>query len=270
MTIHRTRWSGRKYAAVIRAQFVNMTQFAMDFGASIALLPISLTILLYVFRSIMPSGEVVGGYTANSLAVYYIGVSLTWQVLAPVSSTMWQSWQDINSGDLSVYLCRPLDYMALRYSRVLAPALINISLSILIHGFVSVYWTGTGFLSVIQFSISVLLSFSTMFSWWFFIGALSFWWERPFTFRDVLWNLITLFSGSLVPVDLLHPVLQSIAQFLPFRGLFFAPAGIFSGHMLAHEVWGSLAMQALWLIVLVVVSQVVWRLGLRSYDGRGG
>lgn len=249
---------------------MNLRQFTVNFFASLMTLPISLIILLYLFRSVTPEGATLGTYSVTHISLYFVGIAITWQVVQPAAITMWESWQDINTGDLAIYLSRPVDYVWLRYARALASSLVYLGLAVLVMIAFQVVQLRVDLIAVLQYTLALWLAFSTLFMWWFLAGALAFWWERPFTFRDLSWNLITLFSGGLIPVDLLTPPLRILSEFLPFRGIYYIPSGIFAGTVSGSLAWQLLGTQFAWLLGMTLLARVAWAVGVRTYDGRGG
>ncbi|HWI64184.1 MAG TPA: ABC-2 family transporter protein, partial [Symbiobacteriaceae bacterium] len=168
------------------------------------------------------------------------------------------------------YLCRPVDYLWLRYARKLAPALVMAVCGTGIQVVVRLILGTWSLVSTLQFLLATLLAFSLWFMWWMLMGALSFWWERPFGLRDIMWNIAGVLSGQLFPVDLLHPALQQAAAWLPFQGLAYVPAALFAGSLSGVEAWGALGQQAVWLVALTAAARLLWAVGVKSYDGRGG
>lgn len=259
----------RKYVTVVRAEFSGMRQFALNFAFQSLRLPVAVLVLVYIYRTVSGGGAL-GGYSALQLALYFVGVAVTWQVCMPALATMWESWEQINKGDLANFLCRPVDYIWFRYARKLAPALVAAGGAAVVHLVVRgvlATWTP---MATVQFLLGAWLAFSLWFMWWFLMGALSFWWERPFGLRDILWNVIAVFSGQLLPVDLLHPAVGRVVGWLPFQGLFYVPASLFAGSLSGSEAWAALGQQAAWLVALTVMARGLWGLGVRSFDGRGG
>jgi ABC-2 type transport system permease protein len=253
----------------VRAEFANMRQFAFNFAVQSLHLPVAVLILLYIYGTIS-GGRALGHYSALKLALYFIGVAVSTQVAMPALTTMWESWEQINSGELSIYLCRPVDTVWFRFARKLAPALVMGACAAAIQTAVRLVlgtWSPT---ATIQFLLGALLSFSLWFMWWFLLGAVSFWWERPFGMRDILWNVVAILSGQMFPVDLLHPALQRMIRWLPFQGLTYVPASLFAGSLSGANAWAALGQQAVWLVALTAAARAVWGAGIRLYDGRGG
>lgn len=259
----------RKYITAVRAAFANLRQFALNFAMQMLAMPIAALVLLYIYRTISGDGSL-GTYSALRLSLYLIGVAVSMQVAWPAFTVMWESWEQINKGDLANYLCRPVDYLWLRYARKLAPALVMAGCASIVHAVVQLLQKTWSPLATLQFGLATLLSFSLWFMFWFAMGAVSFWWERPFGARDIMWNVSALLSGQLLPVDLFHPALQAVIKWLPFQGMAYVPAGLFAGSLTGSAALTALAQQAVWLVALTVLARSLWAAGVRTFDGRGG
>lgn len=259
----------RKYMTAVRAEFANLRQFALNFAMQMLAMPVAALVLLYIYRT-LSGGGALGTYSALQLSLYLIGVAVSGQVAMPAFMVMWESWEQINKGDLANYLCRPVDYLWLRFARKLAPALIMAGCAAVVHSIVQILQNGWSLLATLQFSVATLLSFGLWFMVWFCMGAVSFWWERPFGARDIMWNVIAILSGQMLPVDLLHPALQTVIRLLPFQGMAYVPAALFAGSLSGAAALAALAHQAVWLVALTVLARVLWAAGVRTFDGRGG
>ena len=259
----------RKYVTVVRAELSSMRQFALNFAFQSLGLPVAVLVLVYIYRTVSGGGAL-GGYSALQLALYFVGVAVTSQVCMPAMWTMWESWEQINKGDLANFLCRPVDYVWFRYARKLAAVLVTAGCAAVIHVIVRLILGTWAPVATLQFLLALWLAFSLWFMWWFLMGAVCFWWERPFGLRDILWNVVAVLSGQLLPLDLLHPAVGRLIDWLPFQGLSFVPASIFTGSLGGGEAWAALGQQAGWLMALTVLARALWGLGVRSYDGRGG
>jgi hypothetical protein len=83
-------------------------------------------------------------------------------------------------------------------------------------------------------------------------------------------QLATFFSGALVPLALMPGWLQAVAAALPFAQGLYAPLALLSGIVplsAAPQIW---AVQAAWLVGLVLVSRLVFALAVRQITVQGG
>jgi ABC-2 type transport system permease protein len=83
-------------------------------------------------------------------------------------------------------------------------------------------------------------------------------------------GLVFVFSGIIVPLPFLPSWLQRASSLMPFRGLIDTPLRIYLGQLHGSEAFTALALQGVWLIVLIVIGRVVMSRGLRRLVAQGG
>jgi ABC-2 type transport system permease protein len=82
--------------------------------------------------------------------------------------------------------------------------------------------------------------------------------------------LLVVLSGSLVPLAL-YPDWAQRALFLqPFAGIVDIPFRIYSGNLVGALAYEGLALQLMWIIVLVVVGRVWMSRAMRRLEVQGG
>lgn len=79
-----------------------------------------------------------------------------------------------------------------------------------------------------------------------------------------------ILSGLVVPMPLLPPTLQSVLNFLPFRGVMDTPLRLWSGHLPASALPGLLAHQLVWTFVLIVCGRALLARLLKGLEVNGG
>ena len=72
-------------------------------------------------------------------------------------------------------------------------------------------------------------------------------------------GVVPVLAGLIVPLPLFPGWLQGILYWQPFRGMADVPFRIYSGHIPPSEAVGELAMQWIWLLLIVVFG--IWLLG---------
>jgi ABC-2 type transport system permease protein len=72
------------------------------------------------------------------------------------------------------------------------------------------------------------------------------------------------------PLDLLPGWAHEIVKVLPFQYLAYTPAAIFLGKIQGSELWTSLALEACWLLVFIVLARIMFQRGIQRYSGFGG
>jgi ABC-2 type transport system permease protein len=192
-------------------------------------------------------------------------------------SSAWVVWElnaDVRSGALSMYMLRPINpvwmYVAenlgalpLRFV-VLVPILV-VLLSLLDAAPVThdplllalALWTACA---------AWLLMFASQ----TIVGLLSLWTEQSMSLWDAYFGLFALLSGYLVPLELFPASLRPIANALPFRGMGGLTVEIVMGHLDLRHALEGVAIQAAWLVAVVLLARVVWSRGVRRFGAFGG
>lgn len=233
---------------------------------------VSPIIYLAVWTSIASSKGSVNGLTVNDFTTYYLTLLIVDQITSNiVIHTFAYKVQD---GSLSGELVRPIHPM-------LTNALVNnIAFKALtILGFIPI-WLVLYFLYKPDFSSvtvgNVLLSIPAMIIG-FFVGfllsasitALAFWTTRVYSIHEFYYALMLLFSGQFVPLTLMPPVIQNIAQFLPFQLQIYFPVQLILGNLSQAQITQGFISGILWLSVSIVVFNAIWRNGVKRYSAVG-
>jgi ABC-2 type transport system permease protein len=203
---------------------------------------------------------------------YYLAVSLMILSYRRFWAIHYNVFSDINEGNLSIYLARPIDYQFQWLARMVATLSINVlfTLPVLVISSFLMQLPLPNLMSLLLFFISIYLSAAVLFFIQFCIGTLSFWTERIFATRDLLLNIQSLFSGAIVPLAVFPSIVQEISNYLPFRSIYFVPASIYAGYFSNIEALYNLGIQVFWVFCLFVLSRSFFNKGLVKFDAKGG
>lgn len=101
------------------------------------------------------------------------------------------------------------------------------------------------------------------------LGMTSFWTTRASAGFELYVVCELLFSGRLVPMDLMPPAVQTAASWLPFYWTFGFPIETLVTGMSDAELLTGLGMQVLWTAIGALVVAAVWRRAVRRYTAVG-
>lgn len=126
-----------------------------------------------------------------------------------------------------------------------------------------------GPLEVAVFAVAIWGAYlvRSMFLW--VLGMVSFWSTRASALFELYVVCELLFSGRLVPMDLMPEPLPTIAGWLPFYWSFGFPIETLVVGMGTRELLTGLAMQALWTAIGAAVVAAVWKRAVRRYAAVG-
>ena len=101
------------------------------------------------------------------------------------------------------------------------------------------------------------------------ITCLAFWTTRVYSLREFYYALAVLFSGQFVPLELMPPVIQQIAQFLPFQLMIYFPIQLILGRLPPDAILRNFALGLVWLADRLGLFRWVWRRGVKRFSAVG-
>lgn len=181
---------------------------------------------------------------------------------------------DIMQGDLNSHLVRPLNYFFFRAFHELSYHLIYLPFTTLL--LVALTWQFPQLVSRpaaavtwVLFAVAVVLSFILSLCLEVLVGLGTFWLKETAGLGQLKSLLEAVFSGSLAPLAFYPLILQKVAGFLPFQYLIWFPLQIYLNKLTPLALWSGFFSIALWLVFLGLLIVLVWRRGLRQYEGAG-
>mgnify|MGYP001167457701 FL=1 len=224
-------------------------------------------ILLGVWTEAARGGEF--PLSPGEFARYFLMVFLVRQ--ATVVWVVWEFERDVVEGRLSFRLLRPLDpffdHLAAHTAERLARLPFVVLLTLLFFALFpearflpepGAFLLGLG-LTVLAFLLRYTMQYTT--------ALLTFWTERATSVEEVFFLLYLFLSGTIAPLEVFPEPLKSLALLTPFPYLVYLPAALLAGQEVA--LFPGLWIMLLWGVGFLLLSRLLWRLGLRRYSGQG-
>ncbi len=115
--------------------------------------------------------------------------------------------------------------------------------------------------TVMGFGISFLLGAT--------LTCVGFWTTRVYSLSEMYSAVLVLFSGQFVPLNLMPPIVQQVAQFLPFQLLKYFPIELALGRLPPEVIARDFVLEVFWFAAALALFQAVWRAGLRRFSAVG-
>lgn len=228
-------------------------------------------ILYYLWRAAFAGSAAIGGFTWPEMRTYIL---LAYGINALIGfASASRMMYAIRTGDIVIDLIRPLNYLRVQLALTTGAAVIEAVASALIIALLGVAIGAVppaSPLAFVLFVASLLIGFVTKFLLVFTISLLCFWTISSTGLNWAQGAVISLLSGTLVPIALLPGWLQAVANVLPMRGIVATPVGIYLGQYTGWTLAGVLTLQAAWLIVLWLAADRAWPRAFRAVEIQGG
>jgi ABC-2 type transport system permease protein len=251
---------------------MQMSQYRMNLAIWILSLITEPIVYMTVWTVVTrEQGGSVNGLTAGQFSAYYIA----WMLVRHFSVTLSPDaleWR-VKNGQFSGLMLRPVHPVHIDigenigYKLVALPIILVMMLGLALvfpPQFTLEWWR------VLVFIPAVIVSFLIRFLFHWIVGLIAFWTTRASALFDVLSVSEIFLTGRLAPMQILPPVIVTIATFSPFRWMISFPVELLLGQVAPQDVVPGLAIQLFWLAFMIGLLRVVWGAAVRRYGAVGG
>jgi ABC-2 type transport system permease protein len=260
------------YLEFSRVGFVNILAFRLRYFTGIITYFLNVTVYYFIWSAVYKSGQTIAGYNLAQMITY---VSVGWIIRSFCWNTIDQEIAyEVLEGKITMDLIKPVSIPWMWISRAIGESAFRLGLLTLptavVVGFIFHVQAPSSHENFLLFMVAVLGSFFLMGALNFMIGACAI----PLTsilalIRAKYW-LIELLSGVLIPMSFFPQTAQKILALLPFEHIAFTPLQIYLGKLDRMQALHALAIQWLWVVVLLALAQFWWDFWLRRITIHGG
>lgn len=226
----------------------------------------------FMWLAVYGDRQEISGFTRADIVTYYVLVGLV-NSLA-VSHFARHVRNDVIRGELSSILTKPMHYLFYRSLQDFAYHIISffffgaifVTLLVFRVDYISLPASIT---NTMLFFIAVLLSYLISCMLEFIVSLSAFWLGESGALAQMRTMVEAVFSGHLAPLIFFPLFLQKIGEFLPFRFQIYFPIQVYLGKLSPLELVYGFAGALAWIGVLTCFVLLIWRQGLRRYEGAG-
>jgi ABC-2 type transport system permease protein len=233
---------------------------------------VSPVVYLSVWITVANNQGSVKGFTANDFVTYYLTLLIVDQFTSDI--TVHILAYKIQDGTLSGDLLKPIhpiltntlvNNLAFKMLTMIALVPVWLVLCLLFRPDF-----GSVTLQSLLLSVPALaLGFGINFLFGAAITSLAFWTTRVYSLSEFYYALVILFAGQFVPLDLMPPLVQRIAEYLPFQLMRYFPIQLILNKVPPETILRNFTLGVFWLIVAFAVFQLIWRKGVRRFSAVG-
>lgn len=220
-------------------------------------------IFLAFLRGVFQNNQQIDTWTLSTISSYYF-------VLIAAGSALMSKIEvavlkkDNEQGEIDNHLLKPISYYWDKFYYEIPYRIFQGGIGIGLCMFMTFLFGTTLHLANTPLEISaailiILLGFFVSFTFKLTIGIISFLTTDIRGLNELVMIVILLFSGYLIPVNLLPGILQTIALSLPFPYIVFYPVMAILGELSTKEILHVLIIQSAWLLGLGIVYKILWR-----------
>ncbi len=264
-----------KYRHVFLVGLQSNIVYRWNFAIRAAFSVFHLAFVVILWRAAYQGQSEIGGFPLDQTITYFVAL-LVLQFFIGAFNEDYQISEEIRNGLINQFLLKPINYYAYRFTIFIAARLVSGLLAlvplILAYPLLGDYLTLPHDLAW-RMAIGLpaaLMSAMIQFSIAYIFGLLTFWFLEIQSFVILSLALESVLGGQMFPLDLLPPWFFRLSQFLPYYYQMYFPAAIFTGRIDQASALEGLALQAFWVVTLLLIGQFLWRRGLRRHTAVGG
>jgi ABC-2 type transport system permease protein len=212
------------------------------------------------------------GYSSARFVAYFLATLIVRQLTG--NWVAWQMSEDVRSGAMAMRLLRPLHpffaYAASHAASVPFRSAVALPVAVVLLASSGASALSTDPAQLVLLVPSIVLAWLITFALLFAIGALAFFLTQTMAIANLYFALFSLFSGYLLPLELLPHPIAVIAAWLPFRFMLSVPVELMTRSLDRGELAARLAGQAAWAAILLATALALWRAGVRRFEAVGG
>ena len=235
--------------------------------------PLYFCVQVFIWNAVYSSQETINGMELNQMILYFAVSTLIHYLTMDFAD--WNLQMLIHTGKFTTYLLRPLNHAFFAFSQKAGHRVLG-----LLYEFIPVLALITFLFKINLFPanflwtlISIILSFFIVFCINYCLGISGFWLTRTNGLCGVFHLFRHMFSGALIPLTFFPLVVQQIMFYMPFQYITYVPAQIWLGDYrlggIEYPIWQIVSIQAGYAVILFILIQVLYKMGIKKFTGIG-
>jgi len=212
----------------------------------------------------------IAGLTFKEMIVYLIiGLLINTARSSDISNRISEI---IKSGDVAIFLCRPVNFVKSLLAdgvggKVIPLFMFTILLIIMTKVFGLPYPTGGIFVIFMIYAVLMLIFDIVLYVT---IGGLSFWFVEIWGIRASIEQILWILSGRTLPLNLFPIWMQTFMAWTPFMYLEYTFARIYLGKLSIEEALRAMGIFMIWIVLMILLMKWVYARGFKKLESFGG
>lgn len=261
----------RVYLEFAKKKFSNKMVYRFDY-----VLGIISTILLYVificiYKALYGGAQEVDGITLSMVTTNFI-LSLCLSNVYRFDDEFIE--KKLKDGSIANEFLKPVNFKG----RILAENLgenffgicFNFLPVVIIVSMFSDIQKPSSTIGFLLFIISAILGYLILWEMSFVVQTLTFWMFRVWGISTIKNVIVSIFSGSMIPLWFMPDWVMNFMKLTPFDSIYFTPVKLYLGQITSNDLAWNLGRQVLWIGILYVIGEILWKCAEKKVVVQGG
>lgn len=229
-------------------------------------------IVVLMWTAVYGDKKMISGFTLPEMVTYIlVGNFFSATIRNFVSDLL---ARDIKDGSLSAFLVKPMSYFSYVFFREIGRISLSTIMSVFSSSVIILFFSNTfiwnfDLMYFLIIVIMLVLASITEFLISYLVGLVAFWTDEVVGLYASIEKIRKFFSGGYFPISLLSSTFIHVSFALPFAYSFFVPAQLYLKKIDILVGLRGLLVQAVWILLLYGIVRVVWKRGLKKFEGVG-
>jgi len=235
--------------------------------------PLFFAVQMIIWNAVYSGRDTINGLTLQMMLGYY-GVSILINYIT-MDFADWNLQMLIHTGRYITFKLRPIHHRFFALSQKIGHRILGLIVEFIpvLLILTLVFKVNMAPASVFWFILSVAFSFLITFYINYSIGIMGFWLTRTGGVRGAVRLIISLSSGSLIPLSFFPAWCQTVFFFLPFQHSVYVPSMVFTGHYslagLELPLPVIVGVQGVFVVLTYALSEALYRAGNKRFTAVG-
>ncbi len=262
----------KKYFIVARNTWEEAVTYRVSFAIWRVRSVLEVLTLFFLWTGVLGNQTAIFNYSRSQILTYVFGMTVITALV--FSSQTSKIGDDINNGNLSNYLLRPVKYLRYYFAKDIADKTMNVFFACI--EFIILYFLlkppiflQTNIVNLVLFLVAIIIGILLFYFISVVISFYGFWSNEVWGPRFLFITLLGFFSGGLFPLDILPRAVYGIFELLPFMYLVYFPLKVYLGHISYIFIFKGFLIGIFWVFIIYGLTRYIWQKGIKEYTAQG-
>lgn len=259
------------YLAFARKSFLNRSAYRFNHFMGILNTLVRIFIFWCIYRALYGVRTEVDGITMAMVTTNFV-LSIGMDALFGIND--YYLPDRIGNGSIATELLLPISFRGRMLFENLGNTLFQLIFHFLPALLVCVLTVGVlppaGLVRFLLFIISAMLGYGVLWNLSFLLQTFSFWLINMWSLITIKNVFLNVLSGSMIPLWFMPDWMTPVMNALPFSSIYFTPVQIYLGQLTTQEIVTKFMIQLVWIVVLYLLGNILWKKGKKKLVVQGG
>ena len=259
------------YLAYAKKNFLGRSAYRFDHLMGILSTCLQIFIYWGIYRALYGGSTEIDGITMSMVTTNFV-LSMGLGVVFRTDDNFLP--RKIRDGSIATELLRPMSFKGRMIAENAGNALFSLIFQFAPVLLIAVFSIGISApASMARFAcflFSSLLGYGVLWAISFAVQMTAFWLVNIWSLLTIKNVFVNVLSGSMIPLWFMPEWMSGFLSFTPFSSIYFTPVQIYLGQLTYGEIGFKCTVQALWILVIYLIGDFLWRKGQKKLVVQGG